>query len=100
MGWATKYIESLKNGETVQFRPSGHSMKPKINHRDLVTVEPIGDVKLEVGFIVLCKVKGRQHLHLIKKINVDKYLIGNNRGYDNGWVNRNQIYGIVTKIED
>jgi hypothetical protein len=30
MGWATSYIAKLKDGETITFRPRGHSMKGKI----------------------------------------------------------------------
>ena len=30
MGWASGYIEQLKRGDTVSFRPRGHSMSPKI----------------------------------------------------------------------
>ena len=41
MGWATPYIAKLKNGETVFFRPRGHSMKGKIESGQLCTVEPI-----------------------------------------------------------
>ena len=32
MGWASGYIERLRAGETVSFRPRGHSMSPKIDH--------------------------------------------------------------------
>ncbi len=67
MGWATGHIGKLKAGETVSFRPRGHSMKPKVNSGDLVTVEPLSDESdLSVGDIVLCKVSGQQYLHLIK----------------------------------
>jgi hypothetical protein len=30
MGWATPYLEKLKRGESVQFRPRGNSMLGKI----------------------------------------------------------------------
>jgi hypothetical protein len=40
MGWATKYIEQLSRGETVQFRPRGNSMRGKIENGQLVTVAP------------------------------------------------------------
>ena len=69
MGWATQYIAMLQEGETVQFRPRGNSMVGKIESGQLCTVEPIDDpVALAVGDIVLCKVNGRQYIHLIKAI--------------------------------
>lgn len=101
MSWAKNHIEKLQKGETVSFRPKGHSMKPKINSGDLVTVEP--DLKdLAEDDIVLCKVKGTHYLHLIKgeKTVKDKklYLIGNNKGGINGWVGLNCIFGRVTEV--
>jgi len=66
MGWATPYIEKLKHGETVQFRPRGNSMVGKIESGQLCTVVPVRAGNLNVGDIVLCKVNGFQYLHLIK----------------------------------
>lgn len=100
MSWATHYIEQLKNGITVQFRPRGNSMKGKIDSGQLVTVETVQGRILKPGDIVLCKVNGSQYLHLIKAIQNDRYQIGNNIGRINGWINRNSVYGICVKIED
>ena len=94
MGWATPYIAKLKNGETVQFRPRGHSMKGKIESGQLCTVEPISDCSsLQKGDIVLCKVNGNEYLHLIKAITGKRFQIGNNQGRINGWIGANSIYG-------
>ena len=98
MSWATHYIEKLKNGEIVQFRPRGSSMSGKINSGQLVTVEPLKDRKLTIGDIVLCKVNGNQYLHIIKAIQGERFQIGNNQGRINGWTNKNSIYGICTKV--
>ena len=58
MGWATPYIAKLKNGETVFFRPRGHSMKGKIESGQLCTVEPIKEFEsLQKGDIVLCSAR-------------------------------------------
>ncbi|MBX7170096.1 MAG: hypothetical protein K1X72_03995 [Pyrinomonadaceae bacterium] len=100
MGWATPYITKLKLGETVTFRPRGHSMKGKIESGQLCTVEPIEDFdSLEKEDIVLCKVNGNEYLHLIKAIQGKRFQIGNNRGRINGWVTANQIFGKCVKIE-
>ncbi len=101
MSWATPYIAKLKTGETVSFRPRGHSMKGKIESGQLCTVEPIADfTKLGKGDIVLCKVSGNEYLHLIKAINGLRFQIGNNRGRINGWIGANSIFGKCIKIED
>lgn len=102
MGWAHYYIVRLLDGMTVQFRPRGSSMAGKIESGQLVTVEPVQDhSKLEVGDIVLCKVKGAEYLHLIKAVDPSgpRFLIGNNRGGENGWTMYGNVYGRCTKVE-
>ncbi len=101
MGWASLYIAKLKDGETVRFRPRGHSMKGKIESGQLCTVEPIIDHStLEKGNIVLCKVNGSEYLHLIKAIQGPRFQIGNNRGRINGWIGASSIFGKCVSIED
>lgn len=99
MSWANHCILQLQQGKTCQIRPSGHSMTGRINNKDLVTLSPCNHTDLQVDDIVLVKVKGRVYLHLIKAINQDRFLIGNNRGSINGWANKNGIYGKVTNIQ-
>jgi hypothetical protein len=99
MGWATAYIEKLKKGETVQFRPRGNSMKGKIESGQLCTVVPVDADTLEVGDIVLCKVNGYQYIHLIKARQGHRFQIGNNRGGINGWIGANGIYGKCVRVE-
>jgi hypothetical protein len=100
VGWAIRHIESLRAGDTVKFRPRGHSMAGLIRSGQLCTVTPVCREQLQVGDIVLCKVNGREYLHLIKAISGERFQIGNNRGLINGWVGANAIFGILTKVED
>ena len=101
MGWAAPYIAKLKAGETVSFRPRGHSMKGKIESGQLCTVEPVNDLaNLQKGDIVLCKVNGNEYLHLIKAVQGHRFQIGNNRGRINGWIGPNAIFGKCIRIED
>ena len=99
MGWASEYIARLQNGESVQFRPRGSSMQGKIESGQLCTVVPAVPASLQVGDIVLCKVNGRQYLHLIKAIQGKRFQIGNNRGRINGWVGASGIFGKCVRIE-
>jgi hypothetical protein len=99
MGWASAYIAKLRGGEAVSFRPRGHSMSGKIESGQLCTVEPVDLSTLRVGDIVLCKVNGREYVHLIKAIQGDRFQIGNNRGRINGWVSAGSIFGRCVKIE-
>ena len=99
MGWATAHIARLQQGETVSFRPRGNSMRGKIESGQLCTVAPVDPATLRVGDVVLCKVNGRQYLHLIKAIQGSRFLIGNNRGRVNGWVSAGSIYGKCVRVE-
>jgi len=99
MGWATHYIEALKEGKTVSFRPRGESMSPKIESGQLCTVAPVDISTLQKGDIVLCKVHGSEYLHLIKAIEGNRFQIGNNRGGINGWIGPNGIFGKLISVE-
>ncbi len=100
MGWATHYIEALKQGKTISFRPHGRSMTGKIESGQLVTVRPLlVDEELVQGDIVLCKVKGSEFLHLVSAIRGDQFQISNNKNHVNGWVTRNSIFGKCTQVD-
>src|SRR5438046_1901734 len=53
MGWASGYIERLQRGETVSFRPRGHSMSGRIESGQLCTVAPIDPGAISVDDLVL-----------------------------------------------
>jgi phage repressor protein C with HTH and peptisase S24 domain len=100
MSWATHAIEKLQGGEVVKIRPRGNSMQPRIRSGQLVTISPDTE-ELNKGDIVMCRVKGRDYLHLIKAVSSNgRYQIGNNRGGVNGWVGSGAIFGVATRIED
>jgi hypothetical protein len=88
-------------GATVEFRPSGSSMVPLIRSRQLVTVAPVDPAKVEVGDIVLARVAGTVHLHIVSAVDTAKgrVQISNNHGRINGWTNHARIYGICTTID-
>ena len=93
--WADHAKEQLRTGNPVEIHPKGNSMLPLVKSGDLVRLEPVTDpTKLQVNDIVLVRVHGRDYLHLIKAVGKGPtFLIGNNRGHDNGWVGSNCIYG-------
>ena len=100
MSWATGHIAKLASGETVQFRPHGNSMTPKVKSGALCTVEPIKDhAALEAGDVVLCKVNGAQYLHLVSAKQGPRFQISNNKGHVNGWITAKSIYGKLVKVE-
>lgn len=97
--WASEYIQRLKAGQTVQFRPRGWSMNPAVPDNALCTVEPVDYKALKAGDIVLCVVKDKQFLHYVKAVQGLQFQIGNARGFINGWVSPGMVYGKLTKVE-
>ena len=100
MGWATEAIREIREGRTVRVRPRGGSMRGRIEDGQLVTLAPVDARYVEVGDAVLVRWKGGFLLHLIKRIESDRYLIGNKVGRINGWVAANAMCAKVTKVED
>jgi hypothetical protein len=68
MGWASRYIETLRFGEPVSFRPRGQSMTGRIESGHLCAVVPVDPAMLDVCDIVPCKVGGNEYLHIVKAI--------------------------------
>jgi len=96
MNWK-KHIMDLEAGNTVQCRPKGNSMSPKINSGNKITISPSKSFKK--GDMVFCKVKGRYYIHLISAVNGQRYQISNNKGKINAWIHKKNIFGKVIKIE-
>ncbi len=104
MGWAARHIEALQHGNPVKFRPVGNSMAGRIESGQLVTVVPIGPEPIKVDDVVLCRIWGREFLHLVKGIRGSasgkEYMIGNNKGFVNGWIKVSAIFGKLEAVED
>ena len=103
MGWVNDARAALKAGRTVQVRPSGGSMRGRIESGQLVTLAPIAAAgEPAAGDVVLVEWKGNYLLHLVKEADAGagRLLIGNNLGKINGWVDRGVVLGKVTAVED
>ena len=94
--WANRYIEQLRQGRAVTFRPRGKSMEGKIEDGQLISVHPLDKTIPAVGNIVLCTVGRNQYLHLITAISPGgrSFQISNNKGYVNGWIGISDIHGV------
>lgn len=103
MSWAATHVAALARDLTITFRPRGHSMRGRISDGQPVTVAPLGEADtIAQDDIVLCRVHGRDFLHLVLATRREgpdtRYLIGNNRGRINGWIGRAAVFGRVTEI--
>lgn len=93
-------IAALRRGETIQIRPRGNSMTPKIRSGELCTIAPIEPAAVEVGDAVLVELPGRRrYLHLVKSATRDRVLIGNAHGRMNGWASREKVYGKLVRVD-
>ena len=100
MGWAQHYIEQLIEGHDVEFRPKGHSMSGRIESGQLCTVVPVNIAEIEVGDIVLCKVRGKEYLLIVKAIEGERFQVGNTNELINGRIGPGAIFGKCVSVED
>ncbi len=100
IGWVNDALKELAAGRTVQVRPFGGSMRGRIESGQFVTLTPVDPASVEVGDAVLVQWRGNYLLHLVKEISGDQFLIGNNIGKTNGWVEAGAIRGKVIGVAD
>jgi len=95
MSW-TAVVEKLRGGETVEMTPHGNSMTPRIMSGQTVTIIPAGLEDVEVGDVVLSKVKGTYRLHLVSARKDGRVQISNTKGFVNGWTKK--VFGKVVDV--
>jgi hypothetical protein len=76
-------------------------MKGRIEDGEEILIAPSIADELEIGDIMLARIRGKRYfhlvLHLIHARNGDSFLIGNNFGREDGWVEARDIFGKVLK---
>ena len=88
-------INHLQEDKSIEIRPRGNSMQPKIYSKDLLKITSA--YEYEVGDIVFCRVKGNYYIHLITAVTNDgSYQISNNKNHVNGWTK--SIFGKVIEV--
>jgi hypothetical protein len=100
MGWVNDARTELAAGREAKVRPTGGSMRGRIESGQLVTLAPVDPAAVVAGDAVLVKWRGGCLLHLVKEVKGDRLLIGNNVGKINGWVPRADVLGKVIAVED
>ena len=98
MGWVNEARKELAAGRQVQVRPFGGSMRGRIESGQFVTLAPISPSDVIVDDVVLVKWRGSYLLHLVKEVQGDQLLIGNNLGKVNGWVPASAVVGKVIAV--
>ena len=74
-------------------------MTGRIQSGQLCTVVPVDPSTLRVGDIVLCRVGRHDYLHLVSAIDGSRFEISNNRGFINGWVGADALFGKCVRIQ-
>ena len=74
-------------------------MTGRIESGQLCTVVPVDPMTLGIGDIVLCRVSKHDYLHLISAIDGSRFQISNNRGFINGWICADALFGKCVRIE-
>lgn len=94
---APKILE--EKGE-IMIHCNGNSMDPIIHCAERIYLRKVNVYK--VGDAVFCKVNGALQVHKISAIDDEtkQYQISNNKGFVNGWVKQDAVYGLAWKIED
>jgi hypothetical protein len=100
MGWVKDARTELDAGRQVQVRPFGGSMRGRIESGQLVTLAPVEGAAVRVDDVVLVEWRGNYLLHLVKEIQDDQLLIGNNLGQINGWVAVSAVLGKVVAVAE
>lgn len=99
MGWVNDARAALAAGRTVSVRPTGGSMRGRIESGQLVTIAPVGLSELTADDAVFVAWRGNFLLHLVKQIEDERILIGNNLGKINGWIAATDVLGKVIAVE-
>jgi hypothetical protein len=100
MGWVNDARKELAAGRQVQVRPFGGSMRGRIESGQLVTLAPATAADIQVDDVVLVEWRGNFLLHLVKEVQDQQILIGNNLGKVNGWVAKSAVVGKVVAVEN
>lgn len=98
MSWVQFAVAALQAGKPAEVRPRGHSMKPRINDGDQVTIVPVDPATIQKDDVVLVRLRGNWLLHLVKAVDGDRLQIANNHGHINGWAGRGSVLGRVTDV--
>lgn len=94
--WAYIQLAKPDGPDEVTIRPRGHSMEPIIMDRQEVTIAKLKDTDtLNVGDVVIARVRGHVYLHKVTAVDGDRVQISNNHGYVNGWTSRPRVVGRV-----
>jgi hypothetical protein len=95
-------VLKVRLGLAAHFRAFGSSMEPVIPSGSRVTLAPVDVDRIEVGDIVVARVRDSTMVHLVKAIEAvgRRAEITGTSGPANGWIPFESVYGVCTRIGD
>jgi hypothetical protein len=93
-------VLKVRLGLAAHFRAFGSSMEPVIPSGSRVTIAPVDADRIELGDIVVARVRDSTMLHLVKSIDAVRRQVevSGTSGPANGWTPFESVYGICTRI--
>ncbi len=92
----------LDRGVGLRIAAGGDSMHPLIRNHDVLTIEPLRDRIPRIGEILAFtdRLSGRLRIHRVIAVTPQGWrLRGDNRAKDDGVIPRDELLGIVTRVE-
>lgn len=93
-------IKILEEKGSVIIRCNGNSMRPIIAPQEAIHLRKVLPSQIRVGDAVFCRINGNLQVHKVSAIDLERFQISNNKGWVNGWIGYNCIYGLAVQIED
>lgn len=93
-------IKALEEKGEVIIRCNGNSMRPIIAPKEAIHLRKVDPSQIRVGDAVFCRINGNLQVHLCSAIDKERFQISNNKGWVNGWIRANSIFGLAVQIED
>ena len=93
-------IKALQEKGEVVIRCNGNSMRPLIGPKEAIHLKKVDLSLIRVDDAVFVRVNKNLQVHKVGAIDKNRFRIENNKGFVNGWVGPNAIYGLACKIED
>lgn len=87
------FIDTLREGRSVEFPHSGGYLVPRIRNGETVKVVPTSLDKVQKDDIVLCRLDGRIALGVVGDFRSDRAKIIDMAGKKMGWATQAHIYG-------
>jgi hypothetical protein len=102
MGSRKFAIKILEEQGSVIIKCNGNSMRPMIAPQEPITLQRVDHSLLRIGDSVFVLIKGNLQVHKISNIDEvnQRYEISNNKGFVNGKVGHQSIYGLAVQVAD